>query len=157
MLRIREGGLLYGACPCSLMVWIAKFVHKRTIERPWGDEQWSCAWPNKLLMLRPRVCCVSCRGCLANSGVQESNLLCSRFCMALYLGTVRHVYSAIEQPVSSMLRWIPHFIHLRRLLDRCSTPNAEWEHSSLPCPELHLCRFVVEQVQSIPSQPMHMN
>ena len=57
--------------------------------------------------------------------------------MALYLGTVRHVYSAIEKPVSSMLKWIPHFTHLRRLLDRCSTPSAEWEHSSLSCPELY--------------------
>ena len=45
VLRIREGGLLYGGPPCSLMVWIAKYVHKRTRAMPWGDEQWSCAWP----------------------------------------------------------------------------------------------------------------
>ena len=48
VLRIREGGLLYGGPPCSLMVWIAKFVHKRTRDMPWGDEQWSCAWPISL-------------------------------------------------------------------------------------------------------------
>ena len=44
VLTIREGGLLYGGHPCSLMVWIAKYIHKRSFEQPWGDEAWSCVW-----------------------------------------------------------------------------------------------------------------
>ena len=36
-LCLREGGLCYAGHPCSNMVWIAKSVHKRTREAPWGD------------------------------------------------------------------------------------------------------------------------
>ena len=56
--------------------------------------------------------------------------------MALYLGTARHCYSAIEQPCSSLLKMIPHFTYLRRLLDRCSGANTDWEHCSLPYPQV---------------------
>ncbi|CAE7349213.1 unnamed protein product [Symbiodinium sp. CCMP2592] len=37
----------------------------------------------------------------------------------LFIATCRGVWSAIEQPVSSTLKWVPHFVHLRNLLLAC--------------------------------------
>ena len=38
-LRLKEGGLFYGAHPCSNHVWISKAVHARDKHNPWGDLQ----------------------------------------------------------------------------------------------------------------------
>ena len=48
--------------------------------------------------------------------------------MLLYLATVRRVWSAIEQPASSVLKHIPLFTFLRDVLTRC---DAGWDLCSL--------------------------
>ncbi|CAE7418622.1 unnamed protein product [Symbiodinium microadriaticum] len=101
-LRLEPGGLLWLANPCHMHVWMSSSVHQRGPERPWGD--------------------------VNKDSVRRSNCITSRACLILYLITCRGVWSAIEQPVSSTLKFVPYFLHLRTLLLAC---NGEmWKYCS---------------------------
>ncbi|CAE7606159.1 unnamed protein product, partial [Symbiodinium sp. KB8] len=101
-LRLKEGGLLWLANPCHMHVWMSSSVHKRGPEQPWGD------------VTLPSVC--------------TSNCITARACLILFIATSRRVWSAIEQPVSSTLKWVPHFVHLRKLLLACD--GELWKYCS---------------------------
>ena len=58
-------------------------------------------------------------------------MISARFCLLLFLATVRHVYSAIEQPISSTLKYIPYFDYLRKVLNLCTSAGAAWDYCSL--------------------------
>ena len=53
VLCLKEGSLLYAGHPCSLMVWMARSVHRRCFEQPWGDESWECSLPAILVHCVP--------------------------------------------------------------------------------------------------------
>ncbi|CAE7680788.1 unnamed protein product [Symbiodinium necroappetens] len=93
-LRLKEGALLWFANPCHMFVWMSSSIHKRRPENPWGDAS------------QPSVC--------------MSNCITSRACLVLFIITCRGVWSAIEQPASSTLKWVPYFLHLRKLLMECN-------------------------------------
>ena len=73
--------------------------------------------------------------------------------MLLFVATVRHVYSAIEQPMSSSLRYIPYFQYIRALLAAVKSAGAGWDHCSLQlgasfiCLRLHCQQLIHQQVR----------
>ena len=127
VLTLKEGALYYGGHPCNSMVWICRLVNQRSRESPWGDES-SPSASTEYGLLDLRQASYDHVQHAWSLGVKKANCICARFCMLLYLATVRHAFSAIEQPISSMLKCIPH---LRRILDRCVSPDVEWTHCSL--------------------------
>ena len=89
-------------------------------------------WPASCHAVSHHMCVYIYSILQQSSGVNDANTICTRFTMLLYLATVRHVYSAIEQPISSMLKWVPYFVYLRRVLDRCEpSRDLDWSHSTL--------------------------
>ena len=71
---------------------------------------------------------LSCEPKPRTPGVMIANRICARFSLLLYLATTRRVWSAIEQPASSVLKHIPFFTFLRDVLTRC---DSGWDICSL--------------------------
>ena len=59
-----------------------------------------------------------------------ANLICSRFCFLVFLCTVRHCCVAVEQPISSCLKYIPYFSFLHKVLLQCPLAASPWCHVS---------------------------
>ena len=90
VLRLKEGGFIMAGPPCSLWTFLSSSYHKRTLERPQGDE--------------------------SNMKVQISNLIVRNLVALLQLATRLNVYWIIEQPSSSET-WI--YPPMADLLQQC--------------------------------------
>jgi len=77
LVRVKVGGLLWLAPPCSSWVWISRGTNKRSVHNPLGDE--------------------------GQSSVRFNNRLVSRLVVLLKLARYLGVFWIIEQPSSSLL------------------------------------------------------
>ena len=126
------------------MIFISQSVHQRSRERPYGNpEEPRLPNANSLNLCfffvpitnpnpKPQVS-------TPPQGVLIANRIATRFCLLLYLATVRRVWSAIEQPASSVLKHIPLFTFLRDVLNGC-TCDAGWDVCSLHLVMIKLLR-----------------
>ena len=88
VLRLREGGLLFGGPPCATFVWMSRSTTKRSSENPQGAED----------------CKV----------VQVGNQTALRALMLAVLSLVRGAHWAFEQPGSSVMCKMEQFLYVFR-------------------------------------------
>jgi hypothetical protein len=80
-LETKSDGVLWFATTCSSFTWISRGIAKRSPSEPWGDEG---------------------REFVANGNAQAI-----RLALQLLLSEFLHQFVVVEQPVSSLLSWVP--------------------------------------------------
>ncbi len=91
LVSVKPRGLVVAAPPCSLFTFLSSSYHRRTVERPEGDE--------------------------TKESVRTANLVVRNLVLLLYLATERNVHWIVEQPSSSRV-WI--YWPMRECLEHCS-------------------------------------
>ena len=108
-LRCKADSVLVMGPPCSSFVFVNLATSKRSALEPYGDQ--------------------------TKSYVELGSLLCSRALLLLLLATVRGVYTVLEQPQTSTMKYFPDLIHVGKAI-RALLGHKTWDHRFLWGPQL---------------------
>ena len=95
--------------PCSSFVFVNLHTSKRSASNPFGDQ--------------------------SKDYVELGSLLCSRALLLLLLATSRGVYSLVEQPQSSTMKYYPDLIHVAKAIQSV-LGRLTWDRRFLWGPQL---------------------
>lgn len=110
LLRVQDGGLLFGGPPCSMFVWISSSVHQRSPQRPRGDE--------------------------SNFKVRMSNTIVANMAVLLRVATSRKVWWVVEQPASSLMFRLPELAQVAQGTPVVTTWMGNFGHPLAKCTHL---------------------
>ena len=94
VLCLEQAGAFWLGFPCNSMVWMSRSYFRRSPTNPFGDVSRTWFW-NKIIL---------------------------RGVFLAVVATVRGVYMGVEQPLSSLLRYVPHLHMLSALTCK------QWHH-----------------------------
>ena len=92
MLSVAAGGVFWSGLPCSSLTWLNRGTSKRSKFCPFGDEE--------------------------NPKVSASNAMTLRWILCALVAVTRRVVVIVEQPTSSVLTAMPHFLFLGEMAGR---------------------------------------